>query len=378
MTRVRCAMIFLCILFVVAFAAQIRAAQAAIKIGVQLPLSGERALVGRLIKDGVEMAVEALNREGGVDGVALAVVYEDDQNTEQGAVETIRTLVRDPEVVAVIGELFSPFVMASRELVEQAGVPYLTGGTSPRTTEHTRWIFRVGASDTLLADLIARYAVEDRQLKHLGILHDRTGIHNVRAGMVVKVLQEKYGIIPTVRGTWKPGDRDFTPQLEAVKAGAVQALIALGETAEGGAFLRQVKALGIQAPVIAHRDFGAKRVLAEAGEAAEGVVIVTEYLPALQDEERQAWAKAYQERYGAEADVMAAQYFDALRLVAAAMKTGGPSREGIKAGLEQLKGVRGVMADYTFDEQRNGVHRLYVAEIKGGKPTLAAVLEENP
>jgi branched-chain amino acid transport system substrate-binding protein len=155
-----------------AFGSPIEAGQKAIQIGVQLPLSGDRAAVGRAIKSGVAMAVEAVNQEGGIGGVPVEVIYEDDRDTEQGAREALGKLVRDHQVVAVIGELFSRYVMASREIVEQAGVPYLTGGTSPRTTEQTRWIFRVGASDAVLADLLARYAVGDLKLNKLAILHD--------------------------------------------------------------------------------------------------------------------------------------------------------------------------------------------------------------
>lgn len=353
------------------------AEQKSIKIGVQAPLSGERAPIGRIIKNSVEMAVEDLNKKGGINGLSIEVVYEDDQDTESGAVEAIKKLIQDPQVVAVIGELFSRFVMASKDLVEQQGIPYLTGGTSPRTTENAKWIFRVGASDALLANLMARYVVEDLKLKNLAVLHDSTGIHNARAEMVVKILQEKYGITPLVRESWKPGDKDFKPQLEKVKSNPVQGIMALGETAEGGPFLKQVKALGIQVPIIAHRDFGVKKVLEEAGEAANGVLIVTEYLPALQEPERQAWTVEYQKRYGVEPNVIAAQYFDAVLLLAEAAKKGGANREGIKTGLKQLKGFPGVMADYTFDEKNNGVHRFYVARIEGGKPTLVTVLEEK-
>ena len=360
-----------------AFGSPIEAGQKAIQIGVQLPLSGDRAAVGRAIKSGVAMAVEAVNQEGGIGGVPVEVIYEDDRDTEQGAREALGKLVQDHRVMAVIGELFSRYVMASREIVEQAGVPYLTGGTSPRTTEQTRWIFRVGASDAVLADLLARYAVGDLKLNKLAILHDQTGIHNARAEMVVKVLKERYGIEPLVRAGWKPGDRDFTAQLSQIKGTSVQAILALGETGEGGSFLRWVKALGLQAQVIAHRDFGTKRALDEAGGAAEGVVIMTEYIPALQEPERQAWARAYQERYGTEANVISAQYYDAVSLLAEAAKRGGANREGLRLGLEQLKAFRGVMADYTFDAKRNGVHRFYVVRITEGKPTLVTILEES-
>ncbi len=374
----KAAIVAWCACLVAAVATDVRPAQDPIKIGVQLPLSGERAAVGRAMKSGIAMGVEAVNRGGGVKGAPLEVIYLDDQDTERGAIDALRTLTREHQVAAVIGELFSRFVIASRELVNEDKVPYLSGATSPRTTEQTGWIFRVGASDTLLADLFARYVVDDLRLGKLAVLHDRTGIHNARADLLVKVLQEKYRIAPLVRAAWKPGDRDFRSQLEQVRAKDVEAILALGETREGGSFLRQVKALKIQAQVIAHRDFGARRVLEEAGEAADGTLILSEYNPALQDPDQRAWARSYQERYGAEANVIAAQYHDALLLVAEAAKRAGPSRDGIRVGLEQLKNFRGAMADYTFDANRNGVHRFHVARITNGIPALVVLLEERP
>jgi branched-chain amino acid transport system substrate-binding protein len=350
----------------------------AVRIGVQLPLSGERAGVGRAIKSGVEMAVEAVNRQGGVGGMPVEVVYEDDRDTEQGARAALEKLVREHQVVAVVGELFSRYVIACRDIVEQAQVSFLTGGTSPRATEGTRWIFRVGASDALLAELLARYAVEDLKLRKLAILHDRTGIHNVRAEMVAKVLQERYGIKPLIKASWKPGDRDFTRQLDQIKTHPVEAILALGETGEGGPFLQQVKSLGLEARVVAHRDFGVRQALEEAGRAAEGVMIMTEYIPMLQAPEQQAWARAYRERYGTEPSVISAQYHDAVLLLAEAAKRGGASREGVRVGLERLTAFRGVMADYTFDARQNGVHRFYLVRIVEGKPTLVRILEGKP
>src|SRR5262249_47042526 len=180
------------------------------------------------------------------------------------------------------------------------------------------------------------------------------------------------------RDTWKPDDRDFAPQLDKVKAASADVIIALGETGEGPAFLKQAAALPAHPVVVGHRDFGAKSVLEEAGAAAEGVLIVTEYMPTLLDAPRQAWAHAFSQRYGAEPSIIAAQHYDAVILLAEAMGRAGTTRAQVKAGLEQLRGFRGVMADYTFDTKREGVHRLYVVRIRAGTPALDTVLDERP
>jgi branched-chain amino acid transport system substrate-binding protein len=378
MTRDRTLAMSLLVLFSVALGEHAHSATDPITLGVHLPMSGERAPVGRIITNAVELAVQEVNRNGGIKGAPLRPAFENSGGSADSAAASAQKLIDNQQVVAIVGELFSPFVLASRDRVEQAGVPYLTGGTSPRTTENARWIFRVAANDTLLADLMARYVVEQLKLKKLAILSSRVGVHNARAELLVKVLHDKYGIAPSVRETWKSDDRDFSAQLAMVKADPVQAIIALGETAEAAAFLKQAKALVPDALVIAHRDFGARSALDQAGEAANNVLIVTEYVPQFLDAERQAWAEAFRGLYGTEPGIIGAQYYDAVLLLAAAMRTSGTSREQIRAGLEQLRAFRGMMGDYTFDARRNGLHRFYVAKIIAGQPRLEVVLDEVP
>jgi branched-chain amino acid transport system substrate-binding protein len=377
MRCVRTLAVSLVIVLFIALGGLAQSTPEAIRIGVQLPLSGERAPVGRMIQQAVDLAVGDANKDGGVRGVPLAAIYEDSGTSADGAVAALRRLIQTHRVVAVVGELFSPFAMASREVVEQANVPYVIGGTNPRTTENARWVFRVAASDALLADLMARYAVEQLKPRRLAVLSSRVGIHNARADLVASVLRDRYGVAPAVRDTWKPDDRDFTAQLEKVKAAGVDTIIALGETGEAPAFLRQAKALGGNVRILAHRDFGAPTALAEAGDAAEGALIVTEYVPALLDPERRAWAERFHQRYGVDPNIINAQHYDAVWLLLAAMRATGTTGPEIRTGLEQLRGARGVMADYTFDATRNGVHRFYVARVTAGQPRLEAVLDES-
>lgn len=348
----------------------------AIKIGVQLPVTGERAAVGQIVKGSVEMALEHINGSGGINGTPIAAVYADSQSTPEGAVGAARTLAWDLDVIAIVGELLSPLALASRDVVEEADVPYLIGGTSPRTTEYAEWVYRVAASDALLADLMARYVVQDLKRRRIAVLSRRAGVHNARAELVVQALRDRYGVTPVVRDTWTLEAPDFATPLQKTKSEEADAIIALGETADGAPFLAQVKTLGIGAQVIGHRDFGAPAVLSAAGAAAEGLLIMTEYMPALMDARRQAWARNYQQRHGEEPSIIAAQHYDAVLLVAEAVRRTAADRVRIKAALDQLDRFSGVMADYTFDAAHNGVHRFLVARISRGKPVLEAVLGE--
>jgi len=349
-----------------------------VKIGVQLPLTGERAQVGKAMQNGVRMALDALNGQWPTDRVMIEAVFEDDESTKEGALNALNKLIHDPQVVAIAGEIFSLFVLASKPFVEWEGVPFLTAGTHPKTTENSRWIFRVGASDTLLTTLMAQYAVEHLNLKKIAVLHDRTGIHAARADLVIKTLQDKYGIVPKLVGQWNPGETEFADLLSRVKASEADALVALGETAEAAPLLRQVRALGLQPKLIAQRDFGAPLVLEVAKEAAEGIYILTEYLPGISGSNWQAWATSYRQRYKAEPNNIAAAYYDALFLLAEALKQGRPRREGVRGALEQIRAFPGVLGEYTFNQAHDGLHQLYVVQIRGGKPELVETLKATP
>jgi ABC-type branched-subunit amino acid transport system substrate-binding protein len=92
----------------------------------------------------------------------------------------------------------------------------------------------------------------------------------------------------------------------------------------------------VKTRVIAQRDFGFQRVLDEAA-AADGPLIFTEYSPDLQGPVTRDWNSAYRNHYGGDANIIAAQYYDALMLLAEAAKSGGRSRAEVKAGLEETR-----------------------------------------
>ncbi len=176
-----------------------------IRIGVQLPITGERASVGRLVVYGLQMAMNVIKSREEKQRVEIELTFVDDKSTPEGAVEAMNDLVRDARMVAIIGEINSPFVIASAPIVNQKELPYLTAGSSPRTTAASPWIFRVGVSDALMTDLLTQYLVNDLHIKSYGILHDRTGIHNQRAELIASVLREKFGISTLVDAGWASG-----------------------------------------------------------------------------------------------------------------------------------------------------------------------------
>jgi branched-chain amino acid transport system substrate-binding protein len=115
------------IAWMIALGALGHAGDSAVKIGVQIPLTGERSAVGRLIGNGLQMAVDALNSSA--PSAKVELVFADDASTPEGALKSINDLVKDPKIVCVLGEINSPLVLASAPVVNTERIPNLTAGT---------------------------------------------------------------------------------------------------------------------------------------------------------------------------------------------------------------------------------------------------------
>src|SRR5690242_9087970 len=84
-----------------------------LRIGVQVPLTGERADVGKLMQNGLQMAVDKINAGAGKSGPKWELVWADDESSTDAALKALNKLVQDPAVIAIAGEINSPFVLAS-------------------------------------------------------------------------------------------------------------------------------------------------------------------------------------------------------------------------------------------------------------------------
>ncbi len=104
-------------------------------------------------------------------------------------------------------------------------------------------------------------------------------------------------------------------------------------------------------------------------------LFITEYSPEIQGGAAKAWNANYSKHFGG-ANIIAAQYYDALLLIAAAVKSGGPTRSGIRTGLAGLDQVHGIVGDYTFTDSRDGIHRFFLTRVVDGKLSLVKTLSE--
>lgn len=182
-----------------------------IKIGLSCAITGNFPLAGQRTKEGVDLALEEINANGGVLGKKLVYTVEDDQNTQTTAVNVV-TKILNEDVCAVIGPHTSGNAAATSELYKNAQIPFLTGGSSPKLAEMDNpYFFRIRPSDTINGQVAAKYAVETLEAKKIGISYNNNDFGTGGRDVVIEALEEA-GIDYVAVGH-NAGDKDLTGQI---------------------------------------------------------------------------------------------------------------------------------------------------------------------
>ena len=130
-----------------------------IVIGEYGSLTGTTATFGISTRNGIDMAIDEVNAEGGVLGRQVRVIVEDDQGRPEEAQTVVTKLITSDQVVAVLGEVASSRTLAAAPVAQQNGIPMVTpSSTNPRVTEVGDYIFRVCFIDPFQGLVMAKFA----------------------------------------------------------------------------------------------------------------------------------------------------------------------------------------------------------------------------
>jgi branched-chain amino acid transport system substrate-binding protein len=246
-------------------------ARAEIRIGVATPLTGPQAWIGEQVRAGADLAVEDLNRGGGLLGEPLAMVLVDDYCDQDQALAAASKLVAEG-VPAVVGHQCSGAAIPASAVYEDAGIILISpAATNTRLTERgLRYTFRTCGRDDLQGAMIADRLAEDWPGADIAILHDGTAYGEGIAEEARRRLAD-LDAEPGLFAQVQPGQTEFSDLIAVLQAGGIDMVFYGGYAAEAGLIVRQAKArlpdLGFIVPDgVAGEDFWLI-----AGAAAEGI-----------------------------------------------------------------------------------------------------------
>jgi len=339
-----------------------------IKIGVVNMLTGPFAEGGSFQVNGLQLALEDINKAGGILGHPVELRTEDNQSTNPGTVLAFSKLFTDPAIKAIVGPIASTQIQAASPAIAKAGIPTMIGGTDPSLTRvNNKWVFRARPNDLYSSKVIADFGVNTLKLKKWAIVHATDAFGQGGAKALTEALQA-LGVTPILDQGYTSNAQDFAPIVLAVKKSGAEVLgTYMTVPADQAIFAKQLKQLGVNVQWVGSPTTVAVTTRNLAGEALYGSYSVVDFNADANDAARE-FTKRYRERYGIFPDNFASWAYDALNILALAMNTAKSTEpEAIRKAILAIKGHKGLEGTYEFDARGDGLHGYNIVKNDGGK-----------
>lgn len=329
-----------------------------IKIGLTGAFTGGSAPMGIAMRQGAMLAVDEINRDGGVLGRPIVLVERDDQARPELGPRIAQDLIKKEQVVAVVGFVNTGVALASQRYYQEARIPIMnavaTGSLITRQFQPPRYadnyVFRVAASDSIQAEMIVHETVDARRLARVAIFSDATNYGQLGRDDLEKALARR-GVKPVVVERFHLRQNDFVARLQKARAAGAQAVLTYGIGPELAQIANGMARLGWRVPLIGSWTLSMSNFIDAAGPNAEGAMMPQTFIQHGDTPRRRAFIEAYQQRYRVAripSPPAAAQGYDAMVLLAAGIRQANSTDgEKIREALENLiEPVAGVITVY--------------------------------
>jgi branched-chain amino acid transport system substrate-binding protein len=255
-------------------------AQEPIKVGLVAALSGQSAKSGEAITRGLEVAIDEINKTGGVLGKKIALVRRDDESNPAKGALAARELVQREKVVAFFGGIDTPVSLAIAPYANQAKVPFIgvwAAGTGiTRNGAKENYVFRVSAVDELVDEALIDYLgkVHGGKKPGLMLINNPWGESNA---VGLKKAAAARGISLAGVEKFENADVDMVPQLTRLKTAGADSIMLVANVQPAAQVIKSLDRMGWQVPVVSHWGPAGGRFTELGGPSAEKVDIVQTY-----------------------------------------------------------------------------------------------------
>ena len=355
-------------------------AQKELKVAVAAPYTGGGAAFGEMIRRGAELKRNEINEAGGINGMKLTLLFEDDAGKGSEASLIAERIASNQQIVAVVGHFNSTCSLAGQEIYDRAGIVELSpGSTAVNVCEGSIWTFRNLYRDDFQGKFIAQYIDNVlTNLESVAVFFDNDDYgKGLRNAFVAEA--EKIGLNLVASEAYERDSTNFKAQLTSIKAKNPDAIFISGLFQEAGLIVKQGRETGITAQFFGADGVDSPDFLKIAGSAAEGIYLTTPFTFGAAGAEAQQMADNFEALHGVAPDTWAALTYDAVGMIAEALEktynaeaTIADNRKAIREHLASLntpeKGYKGVTGLTYFDINGDTVNKpAYVKIVKDGQ-----------
>lgn len=297
--------------------------------------------------DGVRLAVEEINADGGINQRDIKILEMDDQALTMEGIKIAQELVNNPQVKAVIGHWDSHVTLPAASIYENAGVLMMTAmATSPKLTQNGhKYIFRNVPSDEKMGGEMAAFASE-QGLRRMAIYYSDTDYGRGLANSFEKVAQSM-NVRIVDRATYFINEQDFARTMERWKAFNFDGVFIADYMPDAGNTIKRIREVYPDIPIMGTDGLDSPDFIDVLGDTAEGIVISTLFDPEDDQPELVEFIDKFRKRYNEEPDVYAVQGYETVKLLSEAMKAGEKLTSDQTAqalrGIKQWPGLTGTL-----------------------------------
>lgn len=346
------------------------------KIGGIFSVTGRASFLGDPEKKSMEMMIDAINAAGGVDGRKLEAVIYDTEGDPTKAVMAVSKLLNKDNVLAIIGPSTTPTTLAVMPFAEKAGTPLISCAAGNKITMPVNpWVFKTAQSDILAVRTIYEH-MKTKGIKKIGILT----VANAFGESGREQLEAQagdFGITIVQADKFGGNDTDMTAQLTKIKSAGPDAIVCWGTNPGPAVVNKNAQQLGLGIPIYQSHGVASPKFIELAGESAEGTLLPTgkiliyELLPDTDPQKAvlAKYAKNYTDTFKQPVSGFGGYAYDAVNILAQALKGTNGDKEKLRKNLESLTGHAGVSGVFNFSpEEHNGLgaDAFVMVQIKNG------------
>ena len=346
-------------------------------IGLAAMLTGDNALNGERMLGACQMAIAEYNEEAGYERFVLD--YTDDMTTDEGALSAVQKLISDG-CVAIVGPHRSSSALAAADTAAASEVSILVGGTSVAIDGSNDYMFRTRASDAIMANVAAKFLVDEIGATKVGILH-ASDSYGQGGGDAAMAYLDNLGI-EYVDEPHNVNDVDFTSAILECQSAGCDAIFIWTHDAEMAICAQQLNTYIPDVPVVGSPGATLANVLNLCeDEWVDGWYSVTDFISTTEDPVGVDFVKAYEEMHNDTPDLYAAAYYGGCITVLDAINRAEADGLEVDAKvcnqyIDTTDGLVFPTGVFYNNDKNDLVHSCVIAHMNGKTPEFVALIEE--
>ncbi|KAA0259570.1 ABC transporter substrate-binding protein [Deferribacter autotrophicus] len=336
---------------------------AEIKIGALFSTSGPASFLGLPEKQTLDMVVEEINKNGGINGEKIKIIFYDTKGIDGEARKKFIRLATKDRVLAVIGPTRSGSTLAIKDLAKKYKLPVISCASSNRIINPLyKEVFKVAPSDIHAVEKIYEYLLS-KGMKKVAIITAQSGFgYSGRDALLKKAKEMNIHIVADEK--FKDTDKDMKSQLSKIASLKPDAVICWGVGPAPAIVAKNFKELNINAQLIMSHGVASKKFIALAGNAAENIIlpagrlIVADQLPDTDPFKKMLlkYKHDYETKFNSEVSTFGGHAYDAMHILKIALENTGKNKNKIAKAIESIKGYKGTYGEFNFSEKdHNGL-----------------------